>query len=164
MNANYEKPPPVKFMLSAWNTRGARKCATLVISCDLCNILCPEKAFPWVKYSNTHNSEQKSLKIIENTLTSIWTLCTKLQVGSVLGSWYYYLLLTTHQKWNLFKTETISVKSNEQFAKQWGLQMVLKMSTVSVHTLAVVYATDNHVVLIKWKMCQCWRHSIDVSK
>jgi len=30
-----------------------------------------------------------------------------------------------------------------------GYKMVFKMSTVSVHTLAVEYATDNHAVLIK---------------
>jgi len=30
----------------------------------------PKKAAPYVKYSNTHNTEQKSLKITENTLTS----------------------------------------------------------------------------------------------
>jgi len=34
---------------------------------------CPEKSGPLVKYmySNSHNTEQKSLKITENTLTSI---------------------------------------------------------------------------------------------
>ena len=34
------------------------------------------------------------------------------------------------------------------------------------HTLAVEYASDNHAVLIKWKVRQCWRQSeqIDVSK
>jgi len=32
----------------------------------------PKKAAPYVKYiRNTHNTEQKSLKITENTLTSI---------------------------------------------------------------------------------------------
>jgi len=36
---------------------------------------------------------------------------------------------------------------------------VVKMSTVSVHTLAVEYATDKHAVLIKWKVRQCWRQS-----
>jgi len=36
----------------------------------------------------------------------------------------------------IFQNETISVKSNEQSAKQSRLQMVLKMSTVSVHTLS----------------------------
>ena len=48
------------------------------------------------------------------------------------------------------ETETINVKSNQQSAKQsrYGT-MVFKMSTVSVHTLAVEYATDNHAVLIK---------------
>ena len=58
---------------------------------------------PQVKYSNTHNTEQKSLKITGNTLTSIWTLCAKLQVSSVSGSWYYYLLSATHQKCNFPK-------------------------------------------------------------
>jgi len=38
-------------------------------------------------------------------------------------------------KMQFSKTETISVKSNEQSAKQSRLQMVFKMSTVSVHTL-----------------------------
>jgi len=39
--------------------------------------MCPEKSAPppppppYVKYSNTHNTEQKSLKITENILTSI---------------------------------------------------------------------------------------------
>jgi len=40
-------------------------------------------------------------------------------------------------------TETISVKSNEQSAKQSRLQMLFKMSTVGV------YAAENHAVLIK---------------
>jgi len=56
----------------------------------------PKKAAPYVKYiRNTHNTEQKSLKITENTLTSIWTLCATLQVSSVSGSWHYYLLSAT---------------------------------------------------------------------
>jgi len=33
--------------------------------------VCPEKAAPYIKYINTHNTEQKSLKITQNTLTSI---------------------------------------------------------------------------------------------
>jgi len=37
---------------------------------------------------------------------------------------------------HIFQNETISVKSNEQFAKQSRLQMVFKVSTVSVHTLS----------------------------
>jgi len=39
-----------------------------------------------------------------------------------------------HTKNAIFHNETISVKSNEQSAKQSLLQMVFKMSTVSVHT------------------------------
>jgi len=41
-----------------------------------------------------------------------------------------------HIKNAIFQNETISVKSNEQSAKQSRLQMVFKMSTVSVHTLS----------------------------
>ena len=114
---------------------------------------------PQVKYSNTHNTEQKSLKITENTLTSIWTLCAKLQVSSVSGWWYYYLLSATHQKCN-FPNETISVKSNEQSAKKSRIQnAVQNVHRQRSHTLAVEYATDNHAVLIKWKVRQCWRQS-----
>jgi len=36
----------------------------------------------------------------------------------------------------IFQNETVSVKSSEQSAKQSRLQMVFKMSTVSVHTLS----------------------------
>ena len=86
---------------------------------------------PYVKYSDTHNTKQKSLKITEDTLlTSIWTFCAKL-VSSVSGSRYYYLLSATHQKCN-FPNETISVKSNEQSAKKSRLQMVFKMSTSAI--------------------------------
>ena len=68
--------------------------------------LCPEKSgllskvqwFTLIQYT-----EQRSLKITENTLTSIWTLCAKLQVSSVSGSWYYYLLSATIQKCNFPK-------------------------------------------------------------
>jgi len=49
----------------------------------------------------------------------------------------------------MFQKETISVKSNEQSAKQSWLQMVFKISTVGIHTLAVQYATEHHAVLIK---------------
>jgi len=69
------------------------------------------------------------------------------------------LLFATKMKNAIFLNETISVKSNEQSAKQSRLQMVFKMSTASVHTLAVEYATDNHAVLIKWEVRQCWCQS-----
>jgi len=39
-----------------------------------------------------------------------------------------------HTKNAIFQNETVSVKFNEQSAKQSRLQMVFKMSTVSVHT------------------------------
>jgi len=42
-----------------------------------------------------------------------------------------------HTKNAIFQNETISVKSNEQYAKKSRLQMVFKMSTVSVHTLSL---------------------------
>jgi len=45
------------------------------------------------------------------------------------------LLSATHQN-AFFQNETINVKSNEQSAKQSGLQMMFKMSNVSVHTLS----------------------------
>jgi len=62
------------------------------------------------------------------------------------------------------KTETISVKSNEQSAKQSQLQMVFKMSTVNLFLMKhfsqnTIFAADSHVVLIKWKVHQCWRQS-----
>jgi len=44
------------------------------------------------------------------------------------------------------KTETLSVKSNEQSAKQSRLQNVHRQRS---HTLTVEYATDNHAVLMK---------------
>ena len=52
------------------------------------------------------------------------------------------------------KTETISVKSNEQSAKQSQLQMVFKMSTVNLFLMKhfsqnTIFAADSHVVLIK---------------
>ena len=55
----------------------------------VCYTLCPEKSAPEVKYhivSITRNIEQKSLKITDNTLTSMSTLCAKLQLSSVSGS------------------------------------------------------------------------------
>jgi len=53
-------------------------------------------------------------------------------------------------KMQFSKTETISVKSNEQSAKQSRVQMVFKnVNRQRSHTLAVEYATDNHAVLIK---------------
>ena len=108
----------------------------------LLSTLCPKKSAPppQVKYSNNHKTEQKSLKITENILTSIWTLYAKLQLSSVSGSWY-------HTKNTIFHNKTISVKSNKQSAKQSWLQMVFKISTVSVHTFSQ-YATDNHAVVI----------------
>jgi len=58
------------------------------------------------------------------------------------------------------KTETISVKSNQQSAKQItvtnGVQNVHRQRS---HTLAVEYTTDNDAVLIKWSVRQCWRQS-----
>jgi len=64
-----------------------------------------------------------------------------------------------HTKNAIFQNETISVESNKQSAKQSRSQnTVFKMSTVGVHTLSQ-YATDNYVVLIKWKVHQCWRQS-----
>jgi len=52
------------------------------------------------------------------------------------------------------KTETISVKSNEQSAKQSQLQMVFKMSAVNLFLMKhfnhnTIFAADSHVVLIK---------------
>jgi len=119
----------------------------------VCKLHCVPKTAPpppYVKYSNTDNTEQKSLQITENTLTSIRTLCAKLQVSS--GSLYYYLLSATHQKMQFSKTK-LSV-----------LNPVNSLQSKNVHrqrshTLAVEYATDNHVVLIKWKVHQCWRQS-----
>jgi len=52
-----------------------------------------------------------------------------------------------HTKNAIFQNETISVKSNEQSAKQSRLQVVFKMS-VSVHT--VEYATDSLQHRIWW--------------
>jgi len=48
------------------------------------------------------------------------------------------------------KMETISVKSNEQSAKQSRIQNgVQNVHCQRSHTVAVEYATDNHAVLIK---------------
>ena len=73
-----------------------------------------------------------------------------------------------HTKNAIFQNETISVKSNEQSAKQSRLQLVFKnVHHQRSHTLAVEYATDYHAVLIKWKVPQCWQvrvSNIDINK
>jgi len=66
-----------------------------------------------------------------------------------------------HTKNAIFQKKTISVKSNEQSAKQsrLGLHGVQNVHRQRSHTLTVEYATENHAVLIKWKVRQCWRQS-----
>ena len=47
----------------------------------------------------------------------------------------------------IFQNETVSVKSNEQSAKQSRLQNgVQNVHRQRSHTLAVDYATDNHAI------------------
>jgi len=46
-----------------------------------------------------------------------------------------------------------SLQSNHGYN---GVQNVQRQRS---HTLAVEYATDNHAVLIKWTVRQCWRQS-----
>jgi len=56
-----------------------------------------QKSIPQVKYSNTRNTELKTLKITQNTFAH----CV-LNVSSVSRSWHY-LLSATHQKCNFPK-------------------------------------------------------------
>ena len=53
-----------------------------------------------------------------------------------------------HTKNAIFQNETVSVKFNEQSAKQSRLQIngVQNVHRQRSHTLAVEYATDNHAV------------------
>jgi len=121
--------------------------------------VCPEKSGPLskVKYSNTHNTEQKSLKLTENTLTSIWTLCAKLQVSSVSESWYYYsirsICFQQHTKNAIFENGTVSVKSNEQSVKHSQLQTVFKMSTV---TLFLIKHFNQNTIFANISMMVRW--------
>jgi len=75
-----------------------------------------KKAAPYVKYSNTHNTEQKSLTITENTLTSIWTLCAILWVQ--FQDRDIIICFQRHTKNAIFQNKTISVEYNEQSVKQ----------------------------------------------
>jgi len=138
-----------------WPMKSLFKIVWSFLVCDWCK---GEKCWslgntmaPYVKYSiYTHNTEQKSLKITENTLTSIWTLCAKLWVQ--FQDRDIIICFQRHTKNAIFQSETISVESNEHYAKQSRLQnCVQNVHRQRSNTLAVQYATDNHAVLIKWK-------------
>jgi len=128
---------------------------------------------PWVKYSKTHNTEQKSLKITENTLLNRnhWKLQRThwhpFEYCVLNCRWVQFqdrdiiICFQRHTKNAIFQNETVSVKSNEQSAKQSHLQVVFKMSTVTFFLTKhfnqnTIFAIDK---LIKWKVRQCWHQS-----
>ena len=52
-------------------------------------------------------------------------------------------------KMQFSKTKLSVLNPMNSLQSNHGYKTVFKMSTVSIHTLAVEYATDNHAVLIK---------------
>jgi len=94
--------------------------------------VCPKKKRPLIEYSNTHNTEEKSLKITE-THWHPFEHCV--QVSSVSGSWYSLFAFSDTPKMQCSKTKLSVLNPMNSLQSNYGYKWCSKCPP-SVFTLS----------------------------